>query len=89
MSLVSCLMYISTLCVMVLGCPLECPVVNKHLCNGHGHCAYDTDLRQARCFCDMGTLHCLVKKRCRDMPIDVLYVYTDVLYVCICIIFMQ
>lgn len=38
----------------VYGCPLECPVANRHLCGGNGHCAYDEDKRGARCFCNRG-----------------------------------
>lgn len=38
----------------VYGCPLECPVSNRHLCGGNGHCAYDTDKFAARCFCNNG-----------------------------------
>lgn len=26
----------------------------RELCAGRGHCKYDTDIKQARCFCDMG-----------------------------------
>lgn len=39
----------------VYGCPLECPVSNRHLCGGNGHCAYDEDKGAARCFCNYGT----------------------------------
>jgi hypothetical protein len=38
----------------VYGCPLECPVANRHLCGGNGHCAYDDDKGGARCFCNNG-----------------------------------
>ena len=38
----------------VYGCPLECPVSNRHLCGGNGHCAYDEDKAGARCFCNNG-----------------------------------
>lgn len=38
----------------VYGCPLECPVSDRHLCAGNGHCAYDHDRGGARCFCDQG-----------------------------------
>ena len=38
----------------IYGCPLECPVANRHLCGGHGECSYDQDLQQARCFCFKG-----------------------------------
>ena len=38
----------------VYGCPLECPVSNRHLCGGNGHCAYDDDKGAARCFCNNG-----------------------------------
>lgn len=38
----------------VYGCPMECPVSNRHLCGGNGHCAYDTDKSSARCFCNKG-----------------------------------
>lgn len=40
----------------VYGCPLECPVANRHLCGGNGHCSYDTDKLSARCFCNKGKL---------------------------------
>lgn len=39
----------------VYGCPLECPVANRQLCGGNGHCAYDPDKRGARCFCNHGS----------------------------------
>lgn len=38
----------------VYGCPLECPVANRRLCGGNGHCAYDIDKSAARCFCNHG-----------------------------------
>ena len=38
----------------IYGCPLECPVSNRHLCGGQGHCAYDEDKGGARCFCNNG-----------------------------------
>lgn len=38
----------------VYGCPLECPVANRQLCGGNGHCAYDEDKGGARCFCNHG-----------------------------------
>lgn len=38
----------------VYGCPLECPVSNRRLCAGNGHCAYDHDKGGARCFCNKG-----------------------------------
>ena len=38
----------------VYGCPLECPVSNRHLCGGNGHCYYDDDLGSSRCFCNRG-----------------------------------
>jgi hypothetical protein len=39
----------------VYGCPLECPVANRALCGGNGHCSYDVDKAAARCFCNHGT----------------------------------
>ena len=39
----------------VYGCPLECPVANRQLCGGNGHCAYDEDKGGARCFCNHGS----------------------------------
>lgn len=50
----------------VYGCPLECPVSNRHLCGGHGHCAYDDDKGGARCFCDNG-------KCCGEACIQLVY----------------
>jgi len=38
----------------IYGCPLECPVTNRALCGGQGHCAYDDDKASARCFCNTG-----------------------------------
>jgi hypothetical protein len=38
----------------VYGCPLECPVANRHLCAGNGHCAFDVEKKGARCFCNNG-----------------------------------
>jgi len=38
----------------VYGCPLQCPVSNRQLCGGQGHCAYDDDKAAARCFCNNG-----------------------------------
>ena len=38
----------------VYGCPLECPVANRALCGGQGHCAYDTDKGASRCYCNHG-----------------------------------
>eukprot|EP01034_Spumella_vulgaris_P021474 gene21474-27509_t len=38
----------------VYGCPLECPVSNRQLCGGQGHCAFDEDKVAARCFCNNG-----------------------------------
>lgn len=38
----------------VYGCPLECPVSNRQLCGGAGHCAFDEDKSSARCFCNKG-----------------------------------
>lgn len=38
----------------VYGCPLECPVANRRLCGGNGHCSYDDDKGAARCFCNHG-----------------------------------
>lgn len=42
----------------VYGCPMECPVSNRHLCGGNGHCAYDDDKGAARCFCNNGKSVC-------------------------------
>lgn len=38
----------------VYGCPVECPVAQRQLCAGNGHCAYDYDRHAARCFCNRG-----------------------------------
>jgi hypothetical protein len=38
----------------VYGCPLECPIANRALCGGNGHCSYDVDKGAARCFCNHG-----------------------------------
>lgn len=38
----------------VYGCPIECPVAQRQLCGGNGHCSYDYDKRAARCFCNHG-----------------------------------
>lgn len=38
----------------VYGCPLECPVADRQLCGGNGHCHYDNDKSSARCFCNHG-----------------------------------
>jgi hypothetical protein len=38
----------------VYGCPLECPVADRALCGGNGHCSYDVDKGAARCFCNHG-----------------------------------
>ena len=40
----------------IFGCPVECPVANRQLCGGNGHCLYDSDARASRCFCSSGTL---------------------------------
>ncbi len=39
----------------IYGCPLECPVSNRQLCGGQGHCAFDPDKHAARCFCNNGS----------------------------------
>jgi len=36
------------------GCPTECPITQKGLCNDHGHCSYDVNLKQPYCFCNVG-----------------------------------
>jgi hypothetical protein len=36
------------------GCPTECPVTSAGLCNSHGHCAFDKDLRAPYCYCNEG-----------------------------------
>jgi hypothetical protein len=38
----------------VYGCPVQCPVANRKLCAGNGHCAYDDDANEAKCFCNRG-----------------------------------
>lgn len=38
----------------VYGCPIECPVSQRQLCGGNGHCSYDYDKHAARCFCNKG-----------------------------------
>jgi len=38
----------------VYGCPVECPVAQRRLCGGNGHCGYDIDKQGARCFCNKG-----------------------------------
>lgn len=38
----------------VYGCPLECPVADRQLCGGNGHCGYDYDKGAARCYCNHG-----------------------------------
>lgn len=38
----------------VYGCPLECPVAERKLCGGNGHCHYDTDSNTAHCYCNKG-----------------------------------
>ena len=41
----------------VYGCPLECPVAERKLCGGNGHCHYDYDSNSAHCFCNKGTCY--------------------------------
>mmetsp|Transcript_41280 Transcript_41280/g.71521 ORF Transcript_41280/g.71521 Transcript_41280/m.71521 type:complete len:303 (-) Transcript_41280:990-1898(-) len=36
------------------GCPTECPITDKGLCNSHGHCAYDSKTKQPHCYCNKG-----------------------------------
>lgn len=36
------------------GCPVECPIINNQLCNGHGICGYNTDSNRAACYCNVG-----------------------------------
>jgi len=36
------------------GCPTECPITSNGLCNSHGHCSYDVNLKQPYCFCNAG-----------------------------------
>jgi hypothetical protein len=38
----------------VYGCPIECPVTNRKLCAGNGHCSYDNDNGSGKCFCNQG-----------------------------------
>lgn len=38
----------------VYGCPTECPVAERKLCGGNGHCHYDYDSNSAHCFCNKG-----------------------------------
>ncbi|CAM9684510.1 unnamed protein product, partial [Ectocarpus fasciculatus] len=38
----------------VYGCPKECPVAERQLCGGNGHCHYDYDSNSAHCFCNKG-----------------------------------
>ena len=36
------------------GCPTECPITANGLCNSHGHCAFDTELKVPYCYCNEG-----------------------------------
>lgn len=36
------------------GCPTECPITKKGLCNSHGHCAYDKSRKEPYCYCNTG-----------------------------------
>lgn len=36
----------------IYGCPLECGIGEREVCNGHGVCGFDVDLKRARCFCN-------------------------------------
>ena len=36
------------------GCPVQCPVTERGLCSSHGHCAYDSKLKQPYCYCNWG-----------------------------------
>ncbi len=36
------------------GCPTQCPIYDGKVCGGNGVCNYDTDMQQARCFCNDG-----------------------------------
>ena len=36
------------------GCPTECPITKDGLCNSHGHCAYDSELKVPYCYCNEG-----------------------------------
>ena len=38
----------------VYGCPTECPVAERKLCGGNGHCHFDYDSNSAHCFCNKG-----------------------------------
>lgn len=40
----------------IYGCPTECPVANRKICGGNGHCSYDGDKLAAKCFCNKGRL---------------------------------
>ncbi len=54
----------------IYGCPLECPVSNRHLCGGNGHCAYDDDKHAARCFCNNGKFLLLFLRLFLFQPLD-------------------
>ena len=36
------------------GCPTECPITSNGLCNSHGHCSFDKNLKQPYCYCNEG-----------------------------------
>lgn len=36
------------------GCPVECPITKHGLCDSHGHCAYDSNTKEAYCYCNDG-----------------------------------
>lgn len=36
------------------GCPTECPVTKNGLCNSHGHCSFDKNLKAPYCYCNEG-----------------------------------
>lgn len=36
------------------GCPVQCPITSNGLCNSHGHCYYDSKLKQPYCYCNWG-----------------------------------
>lgn len=36
------------------GCPTECPITSNGLCNSHGHCAFDNQLKAPYCYCNEG-----------------------------------
>jgi len=36
------------------GCPKECAVTSKGLCDSHGHCAFDYVSKKAYCYCNEG-----------------------------------